>query len=84
LEEKATARSELLMRVANNPNMSDYEQKELSADLEREYNSKQLLAEKNATGGIEQLHTKQQMSLRQKQLESTAQVYIYTYIYVYI
>jgi hypothetical protein len=74
LEEKAVARNELLMRVTKDTDMSDDERKALSADLEKEFNSKQLLAEKNVTGGLEQFHMKQQMNLKQKQLEATAHV----------
>jgi F0F1-type ATP synthase delta subunit len=68
LEEKAVARYELLMRVTKDTEMSDDERKALSATLEKEFNSKQLLAEQHVTGGLEQLHMKQ--------------VYICMYIYI--
>jgi hypothetical protein len=73
LEEKASARNELQMRLTNENASEDRVREEIAA-LDTEFNNRQMVAEKKATGALEQLHTKQQMVLRQRQLEEIAKV----------
>jgi hypothetical protein len=47
---------------------------EESAKLDAFYNAKQIAAEKKATGELENVHMKNQMNLRQKQIQEMANV----------
>ena len=73
LDEKSVARTELLQRISNE-NLDDKKSKELTLELEKNFNKKQFEIETKTIGRLEPLHIKQQMDLRQKQLENIAQV----------
>ena len=73
LEEKSQARTELLVRITTEE-ISDENAKILTLELEEVFNKKQLQEEKKVTGLLNSRHTKEQIDLKQKQLENISQI----------
>ena len=73
LNEKSTARTNLLQKISTE-SLDDVTSKDLSLELEKNFNMKQYDVEKKIINRLEPTHTKQQMDLRQKQLENIAKI----------
>ena len=73
VDDKSRAMAEL-MKTLTEENADADRIREQTMAMEGEYTAKQMAEEKRATSAMEQLHMKQQMELRQRQLQETAAI----------